>query len=481
MNMNKKIKLGFLPIRRGCFDGVSAGNMRKRTIAALQKLGVEFVVPNEQQTEYGCVLTLAEAERIAELFRRENVDGILIGAMNFGEESTLAHAIKKTALDVPILIFGSQEDKTLTMDSVRRDSFCGLLSLCDVLRQIGAKYSVAPTPICFPEDASFAADVDWFQRVCRVVSGIKNARYAQIGIRPDCFWTCRYSEKKLQQLGPTAVVCDLSDAFAETNKIKDDDPDFRNLVEATKQYADCSQCSSQGVERSAKFELFLRRFQQRHGIDGFGIQCWTSIQYNYGCCSCLAMSRLGNDGFPCACESDILGTMSMHAAVLAAGTPAGLADWNNLHNEDAELATMWHCGVFPGAFAKTPVRMAAMEIQDAPPGNSYGTVHFVAKPGPVTLFRITQDVDSQWHAVIAEAAFEDNASETFGCYGWCRIPNLQSLYRNVLLQQFPHHVGVVQEHFGNVLWEAFGNYLGMKMYHSTQVVPGLYTSPLPFK
>jgi L-fucose isomerase-like protein len=478
--MNKKVKLGFLPAKRGCFDAVSAGVMRKQTVAALQKLGVNFVAPDEHRTEQGCVTTLEEAQYVAELFRRENVAGILLGAMNFGEESAVAHTIKKAAPDIPVLVFGAQEDETLTMNTVRRDSFCGLLSLCDALRQVGVKYSVAKTPVGFPEEDSFAADVDWFERVCRVVDGVRNARYAQIGTRPDCFWTCRYNEKKLQKLGPTAVVCDLSEAFAEAKRIPDDNHDYLKLLEETKRYADCSQCEPRAIEHSAKLELFLRRFQQRHQIDGFAIQCWASIQQNYGCSSCTAMSRLGNEGIPCACESDILGTLSMHAAMLSSGTPAGLADWNNLHNEDAELATIWHCGVFPGSFAKTPIRLGGLGVDGAKAGDTHGTVHFVSKSGPVTLFRVTQDVDSNWHAVVVEAAFEDNAAETFGCYGWCRIANLQSLYRNILLQHFPHHVGVVREHCGNILWEAFGNYFGMKMYHSAQSVPGLYTPLLPF-
>ena len=478
--MDKKIKLGFLPAKRGCFDAVSAGLMRKRTVTALQKLGVDFIAPDERRTEQGCITTQDEALYVAELFRREQVGGILLGAMNFGEESAVAQAVKKAALDVPILVFGAQEDETLTMNTVRRDSFCGLLSLCDVLRQIGARYSVARTPIGFPEEASFAADIDWFERVCRVVAGVKNARYAQIGTRPDCFWTCRYSEKKLQKLGPTSVVCDLSEAFAEAKSIPNDEPDYLKLLEETRQYADCSQCEPQAIERSARLELFLRRFQKRHQIDGFAVQCWNSIQYNYGCSACVSMSRLGNEGIPCACEADILGTLSMHAAMLAGGTPAGLADWNNLHNDDAELATIWHCGVFPGSFAKTPIRLGGLGVDGTRVGDTHGTVHFVSKPGPVTLFRVTQDVDSNWHAVVVEAAFEDNAAETAGCYGWCRVPNLQSLYRDILLQHFPHHAGVVQEHCGNVLWEAFGNYFGMKMYHSTQTVPGLYTPQLPF-
>lgn len=482
--MNKKVKLGFIPANRGFFSSKLAAEMRQETIAAMNKAGIEVVVPSEQQTEVGCVSTLKEADLTAAMFRREDVDGIIVGCVNFGEETAVAQTVKKAGLNVPIMLFGCHEEEVLTMKTERRDSFCGLLSQCDVLRQLGAKYTVATTPICYPRDPSFAKDLDWFARTSRVVKGVKNARYAQIGARPEAFWTCRYSEKKLQQLGPTAVVLDLSEAIAGATRISDTDPDLQKVMESTRKFSDCSSVADQSVLRSAKLELFLRRFQVEHGIDAFGVQCWNSLQQNYGCCSCTAMSRMGNDGIPCACESDILGTLSMHAAMLASGTPSGLGDWNNLHNEDGNLANIWHCGVFPGVFARTPIQFGTHQIMvkgdGAKMADSQGTVDFIAKPSPITLFRITQDVDSNWHAVIAEGAFEDNPAVTFGCYGWCRIPNLQKLYREILLQHFPHHVAITQEHFGNVLWEAFGNYFGMKMYNTQQSIPGLYTSALPF-
>jgi len=482
--LSEKPKIGFIPANRGFFSSELAAKMRQETIAAMEKLGIEVVVPGEDQTEVGCVQSLKEAEICADLFRAANVQGILVGAVNFGEEQSVAWTIRKAGLDVPVMIFGCQEEETLTMNTRRRDAFCGLLSIGDVLRQINAKYTVARRPICYPSDDSFAQDLDWFVRVCRVVCGVRNARYGQIGARPDAFWTCRYNEKQLQRLGATAVTLDLSEAIGGANAIADDDPEVQTLVASIGQYADVSAVKPESVVRSAKLELFLRRFKEENGIDAFGIQCWTSIQANYGVCSCATMSRLGDEGVPCACESDIMGTLSMHAAMLASGNAAGLADWNNLHNEDDELANIWHCGVFPASFAKTPPKLGVQEIIASSGAAKYedsqGTVEFVAKPSPLTLFRVTQDPDCGWHAVVAEGAFEDNPAVTFGAYGWCRIPNLQRLYREVLLRQFPHHVAMTQSHIGNVLWEAFGNYLGMNVYYGAQETPGLYTTHLPF-
>ena len=480
----KKVTLGFIPANRGFFPAELAAKMRAEAIAAMEKLGVEVVVPSQEQTKIGCVENRVEAELCAELFRHKDVQGIVIGAVNFGDEQAAAWTVRQARLDVPVLIFGCQEEEVLTITTRRRDSFCGLLSIGDALRQIGAKYSVARRPICFPSDASFSDDLDWFIRVCRVVCGVRNARYAQVGTRPEAFWTCRFNEKQLQRMGPTTVVLDLSEAIAGARAVDDSDADVQKTVQSIKRYADTSSVKEQNLIRSAKLELFLRRWGQENAIDAFAIQCWTSIQANYGVCACTTMGRLGEEGIPCACESDILGTLSMHAAMLASGSPAALADWNNLHNEDDELANLWHCGVFPASFAKTPPKMGLHEIMASSGAtkreNAEGVVEFEVAPSPLTLCRATQDADGRTKAAIAQGRIEENPAETFGAYGWCRIPNLQRLYRDVLLRHFPHHVAVTQSHVGNVLWEALGNYFDINVYHATQETPGLYTGSLPF-
>jgi len=272
--------------------------------------------------------------------------------------------------------------------------------------------------------------------------------------------------------------------IAGANAISEDDAALAKVVASIEAYADVSAVQAASILKSAKLELFLRRWGRDNDIDAYGIQCWTSIQANYGVCSCTTMSRFGDEGVPSACEADIMGTMSMHAAMLASDSPAGLADWNNLHNDDDELVNVWHCGVFPGAFAKTPVKLGVQEIIASSGAARYedseATIEFVAKDNPITLCRITQDPDGSWKSVIAEGAVESNPAETFGAYGWCRIEHLDRLYRDVLLRHFPHHVALTQGHVGNALWEALGNYFGMSVYHASQHTPGLYHPAPPF-
>jgi L-fucose isomerase-like protein len=479
-----KMKLGFIPANRGMFSERLAARMRTQVIDSLSGLGIDVVVPTTEQTRQGCVESLQEAELCARLFRDQEVSGIVIGAVNFGDEQAAALTVRRAALDVPVLLFGCQEDERLRLGMARRDSFCGLLSIAEALRQVGARYSVGQRPVGFPTDVAFRCDVEWFARVCQVVQGIRRARYGQVGARPDAFWTCRFDEKQLQRLGPTTVTLDLSEVIGGAGKIVDSDPDVGALLADIRDYADTSAIARDSLLKMAKLELFLRRWAKEEQLNAFAIQCWTSIQHNYGVCSCTTMSRLGDAKLPAACEADILGTLSMHAAMLASDQPAALADWNNLHNDDDELVNVWHCGVFPKSFAKERPKLTlhgmmvdsgSVEAKDAD-----GIVNFVVRESPLTLLRITQSAEGSWKAALAEGRIEDNAAQTEGSYGWCRIAHLQSFYRDVLLRHFPHHVAITQANVGDVLWEALGNYLGFEVYHPAQQVPGTYQAALPF-
>jgi len=477
-----KVKIGFIPANRGFFSAKLAAKMRVQTIRALKSLGMEVVVPSEKDTRVGCVSTLDEAIKVGRMFKEAALDGIVVSAVNFGDEQAVALTIKESGLQVPVLIVGCQEEGVLTPTMDRRDSFCGLLSIGEALRQSHVAYSVPEVPVCFPTDESFRGTAGRFADVCRVVGGIRKARYGQVGARPDAFWTCRYNEKALQQFGVTVVTLDLSEVFGAVQKMKTG-PDVRAVIRSMKRDLDCSAVDNRFLDKIAKFELVLRRFVEDKHLNGLSIQCWTSIQFNLGMCSCSTMSRFDDRGIPCACEADIMGTLSMHALQLASGGPSCLADWNNLHNEDSELVNCWHCGVFPASWAKEgKAKLGYQKIiaGDVGPENAMGVVEFVMKDGPVTLCRATQDNAGAFKVVLAQGVVEPNKAETFGAYGWVRVPGLQKLYKNVLLRHFPHHVAMNRSTVGNVLWEAFGNYLGFQTYTATHTT-GTWNPDLPFE
>ena len=482
--MNGRLKIGFVPANRRYFSVELAAKTRAETISAMESLGIEVVVPDETMTEGGCVKNRDEGIKCAELFRREGVHGVVIGAMNFGDEQGCVTAYQGANPGTPVMIFGCQEDRALRLGQPRRDSFCGLLSIAEGLRQIGARYTIARNPICFPADDSFVTEMDHFARVCRVLKGIRGARIGQIGTRPEAFWTCRYDEKMLQRMGVTVVTKDLSELLSAIGRLGDDDPRVKATLSDLSDRSDRSDVSDEILLKIAKFECALEEMIEQLDLDAVAIQCWNSLQLNYGIVACGVLARLGGRGIPCACEADVLGALSMYALNLAADSPSALLDWNNLHNDDPELVNLWHCGVYPACFGASKPKMAAQGIMSKHIGaeKSTGALELWVKPGPATVCRVTQGTEGEgWKVFIAEGRFEENEARTFGAGGWCRIPGFERIYREILLDHFPHHIAVTQAHVGNVLYEVFGNYLRMSVYHGEQAVPGLYVRRLPFE
>ena len=479
--MGDGLKLGFVPANRRYFSTELAGKARDEAISAMRSLGIEVVSPDDKMTEAGLVKNRDEGIVCGELFKREGVDGIVIGAMNFGDEQGCANAVMSSSANVPIFIFGCQEDRPLAPGVPRRDSFCGLLSIAEALRQIGMKYTIARKPICFPADESFVTEMDHFARVCKVLKGIRGSRIGQIGPRPEAFWTCRYDEKMLQRIGVTAVTKDLSELLALAHKV--DDAKAKAKVKDLSAASDTSGVSDEILLKIARFECAMEEMIELAKLDAVATQCWNSLQLNYGIVACGVFARLGDACIPCACESDVLGALSMYALRLATDTPSALLDWNNLHNDDPELVNLWHCGVYPPSFGAGKPKMSPQGIMSKHIGadKSTGVLELKVRPGPATVFRVTQGTDGEgWKAFIAEGQFEDNPATTFGAGGWCRLPGFERAYREILLDNFPHHIAVTRAHTGNVLHEVFGNYLAMKVYHPNQASLGAYTRALPF-
>ncbi len=60
MSVNlKKITLGFIPANRGFFSAQLAAKMRKQTIEAMEAIGIEVVVPGEEDTKGAALKTSA--------------------------------------------------------------------------------------------------------------------------------------------------------------------------------------------------------------------------------------------------------------------------------------------------------------------------------------------------------------------------------------------------------------------------------------
>ena len=200
--------LGLLVGNRGFFPAELCEQGRKTMLAVLKEEGIEAVALGPKDTKYGSVESLSDAKKCAELFKanREKIDGILVTLPNFGDERGIADTLRLAGLDVPVLVHAFPDEPGRMAIEHRRDSFCGKMSACNNLSQYGIRYSLTSQHTVDPESAEFRAELASFAGVCRIVRGLRKARFGQIGARPAAFATVRYSEKLLERTGISVEI-----------------------------------------------------------------------------------------------------------------------------------------------------------------------------------------------------------------------------------------------------------------------------------
>jgi L-fucose isomerase-like protein len=468
--MNHKMTLGIIVGNRDFFPDALITEGRRDILDVLSELGVDAVILEENATKLGAVETWEHTKKCAELFRQnaDRIDGILVTLPNFGDEKGVADTIKLSRLDVPILVQAYPDNLDQFNVERRRDAFCGKISVCNNLYQYGYSYTLTEQHTVHPKTDSFKNDLRKFLGICRVVKGIRNARFGAIGARPNAFNTTRYSEKLLQAFGMTVSTLDLSEVFGRANKLSDDDARVTERWQRIGSYVRTGKVPAPAVVKQAKLGVVIDEWMATNDIDATAIQCWTSLQQNYGVNVCTLMSMMSQALMPSACEVDITGVASMYALQLASNTPSALVDWNNNYGDDPNKCVLFHCGNWAKDFLQDSMEMLNAPILGTTLGveNTYGTVVGRTPAGPFSYARVTtDDRHGVIKAYVGDGEFIDDPLETFGSRAVVRVSGLQKLMQHVCKNGFEHHAAMNASHAAATLNEAFTTYFGWETYH----------------
>lgn len=466
--MEKHTTLGVIIGNRDFFPDRLVADARTEILEELAKLNIKGVLLEDWQSKLGGVETFHDAQQCAELFKkhRDEITGVLVVLPNFGDERGVAETLKLSGLNVPVLIQAYPDDLDKLDVARRRDAWCGKISVCNNLYQFGIKYTLTTKHVVRPSDPSFTEDLRNFIAVCRVVKGLRNVRIGAIGARPGGFNTVRYSEKILQRHGISVVTADLSEILGSANKLTKNDQAVKDHLERIHNYAPSGATPPDAMIQIAKLDVVLNEFVKTHSLDATAIQCWTSLQQNYGCNVCTSMSIMSENMLPSACEVDVTGTLTMYAMQLASGSPSALVDWNNNYASDEEKCVLFHCGNWAKSFlpdiqiSNAPILGTTVGVE-----NTYGALDGRTPAMPLTYGRISTD-DSRGiiKAYFGEGELTDDALNTFGNRAVAKINNLQGLMQYVCRNGFEHHVVMNASKTGAVLKEAFENYMGWEIY-----------------
>ncbi len=464
-----KVTLGVIVGNRDFFPDVLVTEARQDILKVLGEMGIDAVILGETETKLGGVETWDDAKKCAALFKanQDRIDGILVVLPNFGDEKGVADTIKLSGLNVPILVQAYPDDLDGFHVERRRDAFCGKISVCNNLRQYGFPFTLTELHTVHPTSDEFKADLQKFVGVCRVVKGLRNARLGAVGARPNAFNTVRFSEKLLQAYGITVSTIDLSEVFGAADKLTGDDPKVKQRLEEIQAYLPTEGVPSPALVKMAKLGIVIDDWMAANDLDATAIQCWTSVQQNYGVNVCTLMSMMSEKLMPSACEVDITGVASMYALQLASGKPSALVDWNNNYGGDPNKCVLFHCGNWARSFFPE-ARMAYADVLATMLGreNTYGAIAGRVPAGPMSFARITTD---DRHGVIrtyvGDGTFTDDPLDTFGSRAVVEVPGLQKLLQHICKNGFEHHVAMNPSRSAAILAEAFETYFGWEVYY----------------
>ncbi len=466
--MFRPTTLGVVIGSRAFFSPAPCKDARTQVLAQLEGLGVRAVILPFDATANGAVQSIADADLYARHFRQhaEEIDGLVICLPNFGDEIAVAELVNRAKLNVPILLQASNDAPTRVDVKSRRDAFCGKISVTNNFWQYGVPFTETTSHTSDVWGEEFRADLDRFARICRTVKGLRTARLGAIGARTGAFQTMRYSEKLLQDSGITVVTVDLSEMMGAAGKVRDDDPDLLAKMAKIKGYGTIPAHITEGqIATQAKWTLAVNRWIADNGCDASAIQCWRSLQDNFGCATCVTMSMMGEELMPSACEVDIMGALSMYALSLASGAPSAILDWNNNYGYEKDLCVCTHCGNYPKSFIGDTPEIGVLG-ETIGRSKCFGAVKGKVKPGPMTYFRLSSDdTRGTLKCYLGEGEFTDHPFPMDGGIATTRVANLRKLMKFVTQNGFEHHVAMVRGEHAAVVEEAVMRYLRWPIYH----------------
>ena len=463
------VTLGVIVGNRDFFPDVLISEARRDLTRLFGELDIEPVWLTEADAKLGAVETWTDARKCGDLLRRERerLDGILISLPNFGDEKGIADSVRLADVNIPILVQAYPDDLDQFGLDRRRDAFCGKISVCNNLRQFGFKYSLTRDHTVTVLDPRFREDLSRFLQTCQVVRGLRRVRIGAVGARPNAFNTTRYSEKLFENVGISTNTIDLSEIFGDAGRIDDNDNRVKARIEQFHAYTDTSAAPAESLTRMAKFAIVLDDWMDALGISATAIQCWSSLQKNFGVNVCTIMSMMSQRMMPSACEVDIAGVISMYALQLASGRPSALVDWNNNYGGNPDKCVLFHCGNWPIEFLPD-AKMGTAPILGTTLGeeNTVGALSGRTAAGPLSIARVsTDDFTGSICAYVAQGQFTDDPLNTFGTRAVVDVPSLPRLMHVICQHGFEHHAAMSRSHCADAVAEALSRYKGWRTYH----------------
>ena len=410
---------------RGFFPASIIAEARSELPRVLAAMGHDSIALDPAATRHGAVETPAEGARFA-AFLRENrgrFGGVILCLANFGDENGAVAALKDAG--VPILIQAYPDALDRMAPEVRRDAFCGKMSIMDVFFQNRVKFTALAPHVVAPSSPAFRQNIDHFDRVCRVVGGLQGISVGAIGARTTAFKTVRIDEVALQRHGITVETLDLADVMRRMRLLDPAGKDFKDKAQVLGAYTSWEGVPKAAFENVVRLGVVLDKIVEEYSLQALALRCWVELQSELGISPCVLLGEMNDRGGAASCEVDVGNAVMMRALGVASGEPTTCLDWNNNYADDPDKCILFHCGPVPTALMQKKGRITdhAILATSLGKGCAYGCNAGRMRPFDMSFGSLLTD-EGRLKFYLGEGRFTSDPipEDFFGCAGVAEIP-----------------------------------------------------------
>lgn len=389
------LRICALALARNTFDVPYAEETAAAAFANLEQAGFKMVGPR------GLLFDAQQAEAALAATASETYDLLLLMQVTFTDASMTVKIA--SGAKVPLAIWAFPEPRA--GGRLRLNSFCGLNLAAHALGRAGKPFGwLYETPNSPRVAETLRAVARGESRTAAKLAGpapseadraiarnlletVRGSRIGLVGEHPAGFDTCRYDEAELEKLAGVEIVPmpvgHLFERAAAQAAIPGVVDHWREEAEFLDGLDDLKQDE---LAKSLSIAAALDEIAEDKDLDAFAVRCWPETFTEYGCAACGPMGFLTEQGLPCACEADVVGSLTTLLLNAVSDEPSWLVDIVDM-DAASDTGVFWHCG-------SAPISMAD------PESNPMAQIHsnrrmallqeFPLKPGRITIMRISQ-------------------------------------------------------------------------------------------
>lgn len=376
------------------------GGIRSR----LQRAGVEVI-------DAGLVDTPTKARETADLFKRQDVEIILLYVSTYALSSTVLPVVQKAKAPVVVLnlqpvaaidyaSFNALGDRgAMTGEWLAHCQACSAPEIACVFNRAGIEYHLVTGTL---DDPEAWAEIDAWVEAARVAGAMRRNRVGVLGHYYGGMLDV-YSDMTQQSavFGCHFELLEMCELRRHRDEATADEVSAK-IEQFTREFDVSPECSSAELERAARTSCALDRLVAAHdlGSMAYYYEGQPGNEYENIVTSVIAgNSLLTAHGVPVAGECEIKNVQAMKLLDLL-GVGGSFSEFYAMDFRD-DVVLLGHDGPGHIAIADGPVKLVPLPVYHGKPGQGL-SIEMRVKNGPVTLLSVVQDGAGKLSLLAAE-------------------------------------------------------------------------------